>query len=320
MANVFLNPGHAPNGNPDPGACGFDLRESDVAARIANLLMDYLTNAGVGVAGNFQSDSLGAITNVANNSGADLFISIHCNAVDNPAANGTETLIYARGGEAEKLAGCVQTQLVDALHTTDRGLKERPGLYVLAATDMPAILVEVAFITNPSDNTILRDKQDDIARAIARGVTDYLSNGTAQAPAASPASTGPYVAKYFSQEEMMCHGRGQGHCQCGAETATEVSPRLLELLDKLRENVGGPLEVSCMYRCPAHNAAVGGVDNSPHVKGVAADVQTPNYPHCNTPDQLKWYAEKLPFDGIGLYDWGVHVDVRDGGVSAGYRW
>lgn len=319
MANVFLNPGHAPNGNPDPGACGFGLRESDVAARIANLLMDYLTNAGVGVVGNLQSDSLGAITNVANISGADLFISIHCNGVENPAANGTETLIYSRGGEAEKLAGCVQTQLVDALHTEDRGLKERPGLHVLAATNMPAILVEVAFITNPSDNAILRDKQDDIARAIARGVTDYLSNGTAQAPEAEAVTNYP-TAKYFSPEEMMCHGREQGHCNCGTESASHVSWRLLDLLDKLRENIGGPLEVSCMYRCPAHNAAVGGVADSQHVMGTAADVQTPNYPHCHTPEQLQWYAQKLPFDGIGLYDWGVHVDVREGGIGAGYKW
>ena len=91
----------------------------------------------------------------------------------------------------------------------------------------------------------------------------------------------------------------------------------MELLDKLRENIGGPLEVSCMYRCPAHNVAVGGVPNSQHVQGTAADVQTPDFPHCHTPKQLMWYCRQLPFDGIGLYDWGCHVDVRNGGVGAG---
>ena len=119
----------------------------------------------------------------------------------------------------------------------------------------------------------------------------------------------------------MCHGASQGHCNCGIETAAKVSPRLLQLLDKLRENIGGPLEVSCMYRCPDHNAALdGSVPNSQHVQGTAADVQTPNYPHCHTPEQLKWYCQQLPFDGIGLYDWGCHVDVRNGGVAAGIEW
>ena len=128
------------------------------------------------------------------------------------------------------------------------------------------------------------------------------------------------ASRYFSDWELMCHGKGQGHCDCGIETAENVSLRLLELLDILRENIGGPVEISCAYRCPEHNDAVGGVPNSQHVQGTAADIQTPDYPHCNTPEKLRWYCEQLPFDGIGLYDWGCHVDVRDGGVNSMIRW
>ena len=128
------------------------------------------------------------------------------------------------------------------------------------------------------------------------------------------------ASKYFSDEELMCHGADKGHCDCGIDTAQNVSPRLLELLDQLRENIGGPLEISCAYRCPDHNIAEGGVSNSQHVMGTAADVQTPDYEHCNTPEQLLWYCEQLDFDGLGMYPWGVHCDVRDGGVNAGYRW
>ena len=47
------------------------------------------------------------------------------------------------------------------------------------------------------------------------------------------------ASKYFSDGELMCHGASQGHCDCGAETAYEVSPRLLELLDQLSEMIGG---------------------------------------------------------------------------------
>lgn len=171
---VFLNPGHAPNGNPDPGACNdaMGLRECDVAANVVNLLEGYLAAAGVEIAGVLQSDSLGEIADTANASGADIFISVHCNAF-NCCAKGTEVLIYRAGGEGEKLAQCIQNQIVGALGTVDRGLKERPGLYVLKHTDMTAVLVEMAFIDNGEDAELLRDRQDDFARAIARGVTDY---------------------------------------------------------------------------------------------------------------------------------------------------
>ncbi|WP_199846815.1 N-acetylmuramoyl-L-alanine amidase family protein, partial [Acidaminococcus fermentans] len=57
--------------------------------------------------------------------------------------------------------------------TTDRGVKVMPGLMVLKHTDMPACLVETAFIDNDADAELLRTGYDDFARAIARGVTDY---------------------------------------------------------------------------------------------------------------------------------------------------
>lgn len=320
---IFLNPGHAPGGNPDPGCCNYalQLKEAIVAKAITDLTEKYLTAAGVEVVGNLQSDSLSEVTNAANTSGADLFVSIHCNGC-NAIAQGTEVCVYPGSDVGRAVGQCVQDRIVNMLGTVDRGLKERKpgvnGLYVLNNTDMPAILVETAFIDNPEDAVLLRDRQDDFARAIACGITDYLSKDTA--PASEPEPVRQGRAKYFSPEEMMCHGATQGDCDCGVDSAENVSPRLLELLDQLRENIGGPLEVSCMYRCPAHNAAVGGVPNSQHVQGTAADVQTPNFPHCNTPEQLKWYCQQLPFDGIGIYDWGCHVDVRNGGIGSDIEW
>ena len=173
---VFLNPGHAPNGNPDPGACGWGLRECDVAKSVAELVEQYLTDAGVEVVGNLQSDSLEEVVDVSNESEADVFISIHCNAC-NGNARGTEVWYYHRSANGELLADCIRHQIVDALGTADRGSKgAKPGvngLYVLNNTDATAVLVELAFIDNEQDAQLLRDKQDDFARAIARGVTDY---------------------------------------------------------------------------------------------------------------------------------------------------
>ena len=75
------------------------------------------------------------------------------------------------------LANAVHRQIVDSLHTVDRGVKLAipgvNGLYVLNNTAMPAILVELAFISNDYDEDLLANYQDAFARAIARGVTDY---------------------------------------------------------------------------------------------------------------------------------------------------
>ena len=109
------------------------------------------------------------------------------------------------------------------------------------------------------------------------------------------------MAKYFSAEEMAC--------KCCGSLGDGIDVRLQNLLDAMREAVGGPLHVSCVYRCPEHNAEVGGVPNSFHVQGKAADVLVPD---GWTVDELADLAESLGADGIGRYynDGFVHVDTR----------
>ena len=173
---VFLNPGHAPDGNPDPGACGYGLRECDVAKNVTDLVAGYLAAAGVEVVGSLQSDSLREVVSASNCADADVFISVHCNAC-NGTANGTEVWHFYGSEEGETLAQCIQNQIVDALRTVDRGVKgAKPGvngLYVLSNTDAVAVLVELAFIDHANDAQLLGTQQDEFARAIARGVTDY---------------------------------------------------------------------------------------------------------------------------------------------------
>lgn len=175
---VFLNPGHAPGGEPDPGAVNdaTSLRECDVALAVGKSAESYLNAAGVETE-LLQSDSLYEICEAANSSDADIFVSIHCNAAEAEEASGTETWACAGSYRGSMLASCIQSQLVNALDTTDRGVKIATpgvnGLYVLTNTDMPAVLVELAFISNSGDEEILANKQDDLARAVARGITDY---------------------------------------------------------------------------------------------------------------------------------------------------
>ena len=168
---VFINPGHALNGVPDPGACGYGLRESDVAAAIGVAVKARLDAAGIGT-NLLQSEDLYGIPDVANEWEADIFVSIHCNAF-NGSAKGTETCVYALGTQGAALGNAVQRKIIGRIGTVDRDLKERPGLCVLKRTDMPAILVETAFIDEQGDNSILATKQEDFAQAIVDGILEY---------------------------------------------------------------------------------------------------------------------------------------------------
>lgn len=173
--NVFINPGHAPNGNPDPGACGCGLRESDVAATVGHLVAGYLKAAGCTVK-LLQSDSLREITDVANAWGADCFVSIHCNSAATDTARGVETWSYPGSSNGWGLGKCIQRQLVSEFRPIDKDFPDRgnrtANYHVLRETDMPACLVELAFINNEQDAELLKKNTDNFARAIARGVTD----------------------------------------------------------------------------------------------------------------------------------------------------
>ena len=185
---VFINPGH--DLDYDSGAVSprSGLRECEVAAHVGALVKHYLEASGCTCklmqSDNLASTSIGrsryadrqglTVTETANDWDADIFVSIHCNSAEAEEACGTETFAYALdGGEGEKLATCIQDQIIDALNTVDRGVKANPKLLVLKYTGMPAVLVELGFISNVGDEELLATRQDDFARAIARGITDY---------------------------------------------------------------------------------------------------------------------------------------------------
>ena len=176
MLRIFINPGH--DMDLDPGACANGIREVDIALAIGEKVKKTMEVIGYPCQ-LLQSDNLNGETKgkpnvcaTANNSGADIFVSIHCNSAGNSSAKGTETLVYSTGGKAELLAKCIQTQIVNSLSTVDRGIKERPDLCVLRETSMPAVLVETAFISNEEDAYKLMYRIEEFANAIARGVTD----------------------------------------------------------------------------------------------------------------------------------------------------
>ncbi|SDZ98448.1 N-acetylmuramoyl-L-alanine amidase family protein [Selenomonas ruminantium] len=180
---VFINPGHAAGGNPDPGCVNTTehLRECDIALTVGSLAGKFLEAAGCRVkllqSHNLATESPAypSVTGEANRWLADVFVSIHVNA---GGGRGAESFCYWKYGAGGRLAACIQRQLVSAMQAIDNGyldrdVKERKGLCVLRETYMPAALVELGFIDS-EDVRLLKEHQEDMARAVARGVTDYL--------------------------------------------------------------------------------------------------------------------------------------------------
>ena len=305
---VAVNAGHCQG--QDPGAVGLLSTEANLTVQYAKSVCDYLNAVGINTI-YIHENSLSQICRIANDNDADLFISIHFNSASNKSANGTETYHYAGSQRGQIFAECVQNQLVNSMGFTDRGVKTE-NYYVLRNTNMTAILVEVGFISNIEEEKAMIDRADDAIRAIARGVTDAIGrlySTDSSATSSNPQNTTKpgMASKYFSINEVSCH--------CCGTNGTQ--PILLQFLDELRERVGGPVEISCAYRCPAHNAEVGGVPNSQHVQGCACDILVPpNY----TVDSLADLCFELGADACGYYyDEGfVHADLRYGRWSGSH--
>ena len=170
---LFLDPGH---GGKDPGAVAAGYREKDIALNIAHMVGMILEEAGAEVRMSRERDVFVCLAEramMANEWGADLFLSIHCNSAASSAATGTESLVYAENGRANDLAGQIADRIGQDLHLTNRGVKVRPELAVLNSTHMDAVLVETAFISNDQDRHKLLIQPEDFAAAIAGAGQDW---------------------------------------------------------------------------------------------------------------------------------------------------
>lgn len=169
---ICINPGHGPkdSGVYDPGAVGTKVKEAWQNIEVARMAKPILEKAGHNVL-IVQDGDLADVVRASNSFKADYFISIHCNSSTNPSAHGTETYALAPGGKGEKLARAIQAELVKATGLADRGVKFA-NYYVLKYTDAPAVLVEMAFISNPQEERLMMNDQGDMmfAKAIAQGI------------------------------------------------------------------------------------------------------------------------------------------------------
>lgn len=185
---ITIDAGHGGN---DSGAIGpTGVMEKTVTLRIANELrrllvaegatvyMTRTTDTEVSPKGANASDieELQARCDVANNTKSDIFISIHMDSFSSGAAKGTTGYYYSLGSRRSRdLADKVRQGVIDQIGTQSRGTQSC-NFYVVKHTDMPATLVEVAFISNPQEEQLL-NSEDGIKKAaqgIADGIADYF--------------------------------------------------------------------------------------------------------------------------------------------------
>lgn len=181
---VFIDQGHNPSG-VNAGAEGFGLREQDITYNVGTYLADLLRKDyrfEVKLSRNYpeerlgfsNSSSLSQRVNMANEWPADYFISIHANANTNPNIKGSEVYVYREYTQAYYLAQDVLNSIVNVVGTKDNGVRVNSSLYVLKRTKMPAILVELGYITNAEDVEKLKNDQYSFAYAIYLGLLNYL--------------------------------------------------------------------------------------------------------------------------------------------------
>ena len=167
---VIIDAGH---GGQEPGAVYEGRQEKEDALQLAFDVGNALERRGISVSYTRVSDVYDSPyekAEMANASDADIFLSIHRNAMPVPGtASGIENLVYEDSGTAGALGRNIGEALAEA-GWTDLGVKERPGLVVLRNTKIPAVLVEVGFINNEKDNEFLDANMAATADAIADGV------------------------------------------------------------------------------------------------------------------------------------------------------
>ena len=176
---VCIDPGH---GGSQPGAVGYSgTLEKDITLSVSLKLRDILKTKGLTVIMTRETDKdvrtkqsqneLKERCEVANKANADYFVSIHCNAAEDKKAHGTETWYSDKDAKSKVLANSIQSELIKQIGRANRGVKVG-NYYVTNFTKMPAVLVELAFISNPEEEKLLKEPafQQKCALGIANGI------------------------------------------------------------------------------------------------------------------------------------------------------
>lgn len=189
---IVIDPGH---GGPDGGAESGNIQEKDIALNISKQIKDYLQQSGAlvyltrntdtdlakdGTKGlsRRKTEDLKKRVAFIQDHNPDCVVSIHLNAIPSPRWRGAQTFFHPKSDNNEKLAKFIQDSLRTQLENTDRYAKAINHVYLLKKIDTPAALVEVGFLSNPSEKQLLetKDYQRKIAASIYQGIMRYYTN------------------------------------------------------------------------------------------------------------------------------------------------
>lgn len=173
---IVVDPGH---GGDDPGAKGYKgILEKDINLKTALYLAKYLKAKGANVFLTRKTDikkNLPDIVSFANRIGADIYLGVHYNSLDNPQITGTETYYYH--DYSRPLAEAVHRSLLLGIRRPDRGMRQAM-LYTIHHTRMPAVLVEPIYMTGNREGALIASPGflKEVAHDIAKGVEEYFRN------------------------------------------------------------------------------------------------------------------------------------------------
>ena len=191
MHTIILDAGH---GYPDGGATGNGSIESDLNLNIVLKLQNILESSGCTVlltrsdgngiydssANTIRKQKISDMKNrekIANNSNADIFVSIHMNKLPEAQYSGWQTFYKRNDNTSSKLAKCIQENLNNFLGNNNREIKPISNIYLAEHVEIPLVIVECGFLSNEKENSLLKTDsyQDKLAWAIYTGIMDYFA-------------------------------------------------------------------------------------------------------------------------------------------------
>jgi N-acetylmuramoyl-L-alanine amidase len=189
---IVLDPGH---GGPDPGAVQGEAIEKDISLSVSLKLRDYLQQQGALVVMTRETDvdladkdlkgysrrkvqDLKRRLEMINNSEAGFFASIHLNAIPSSKWKGAQTFYSGHFKESKRGAKFIQEELRRNLENTNREAKTSNSIYILKNSEIPGVLVEIGFLSNPTEREMLRQEeyQEQVAASIYQGIMRYYTN------------------------------------------------------------------------------------------------------------------------------------------------
>lgn len=182
---IYIDQGHNPTSYHNAGAVGNGYYEQDITFNVGKLLAERLKADGrfavclsrpfsTTVLGTDNDSSLDARVEGAKDFGADYFISLHTNAYTNDTANGFEIYTVKDNDESYRFGDYLRPYLAAATNLRDRGMKQSSDIRVLTNATMPAILIEMGFISNPADASLMAEHPELFADAIYEGMLSYF--------------------------------------------------------------------------------------------------------------------------------------------------